>query len=217
MQVEVWSDVVCPWCYIGKRRLERALESFDHADEVEVVWRSYELDPAAPVRREGDPAVRLARKYGLSVDRARAAQERITALAALEGLDYHLDQAAGGNTLDAHRLIHLAQEQGMGDVMKERLLRTHLVEARPIGDHDTLVQVAVEVGLARDEVEQLLDGDDLVDAVRADEQRAVDLDVTGVPFFLVDGRLGIPGAQDRELLVRVLDRGWATRSDEPVD
>jgi len=217
MQVEVWSDVVCPWCYIGKRRLERALESFDHADEVEVVWRSYELDPAAPVRREGDPAVRLARKYGLSVDRARAAQERITALAALEGLDYHLDQAAGGNTLDAHRLIHLAQEQGMGDVMKERLLRAHLVEARPIGDHDTLVQVAVEVGLARDEVEQLLDGDDLVDAVRADEQRAVDLDVTGVPFFLVDGRLGIPGAQDRELLVRVLDRGWATRSDEPVD
>ena len=124
MLVEIWSDVVCPWCYIGKRRFERALESFDHADEVEVVWRSFELDPSAPPRREGDPAQRLARKYGLSVDQARAAQERITGLAALEGLDYHLDRAAGGNSLDAHRLIHLAQGVGLGDAMKERESRS---------------------------------------------------------------------------------------------
>jgi predicted DsbA family dithiol-disulfide isomerase len=218
--VEIWSDVVCPWCYIGKRRFERALESFDHADEVEVVWRSYELDPSAPPRREGDPAARLARKYGLSVDRARAAQARITDLAALEGLDYHLDRAAGGNSLDAHRLIHLAQHHGLGDAMKERLLRAHLVEALPIGDRSTLVGLATEVGLDHDEVEQMLDGDELVDDVRADERRAVELDVTGVPFFLVDGRLGVPGAQDSELFLRTLDRAWAQAHephlDEPV-
>jgi predicted DsbA family dithiol-disulfide isomerase len=215
--VEIWSDVVCPWCYIGKRRFERALASFDHADEVEVLWRSYELDPNAPPRREGDPAVRLARKYGISVDQAHAAQHHLTTLAAEEGLDYQLDQAAGGNSLDAHRLIHLAQRQGLGDAMKERLLRAHLVEARPIGDRSTLVDLAIEVGLGRAEVEQMLEGDDLVDAVRADEQRAVALEVIGVPFFLVDGRLGIPGAQDSDLFLRMLERAWARAHEQPLD
>ncbi len=217
MLVEIWSDVICPWCYIGKRRFERALESFDHADEVEVVWRSYELDPSAPPRREGDPAVRLARKYGISVDQAHAAQHRLTTLAAEEGLDYHLDAAAGGNSLDAHRLIHLAQRHGLGDAMKERLLRAHLVEARPIGDRPTLVDLATEVGLDRDEVARMLDSDELVDEVRADEQRAIELEITGVPFFLVDGRLGVPGAQDTDLFLRMLQRAWTNAHESPLD
>ena len=210
--VEIWSDVICPWCYIGKRRFEHARASFEHGDEVEVAWRSYELDPRAPRQREGDPAVRLARKYGMSVDHARAAQERITALAAREGLDYHLDRAAGGNTLDAHRLIHLAQAQGLGDAMKERLLRAHLVEALPIGDPPTLVELAAEVGIDRADTERMLGGDELVDAVRSDEQRAVDLEVTGVPFFLFDGRMAIGGAQDPDLFLRVLQRAWSTQA-----
>jgi predicted DsbA family dithiol-disulfide isomerase len=210
LPVEIWSDVICPWCYIGKRRFEHALESFDHADEVEVVWRSYELDPRAPSRREGDPAERIARKYGLSIDQARAAQDRITRLAAAEGLDYHLDRAAGGNTLDAHRLIHLAQDQGKGDAMKERLLRAHLVEALPIGDPATLAELAGEAGVDPADAAALLAGDELVDAVRADERRAVELEVTGVPFFLFDGRMPIGGAQDPELFLRVLQRAWAT-------
>jgi predicted DsbA family dithiol-disulfide isomerase len=215
--VEIWSDVICPWCYIGKRRFERALGSFEHADEVEVVWRSYELDPSAPAIREGDPAERLARKYGMSVDQAHAAQARITGLADQEGLEYHLERAAGGNSLDAHRLIHLAQRHGLGDAMKERLLRAHLVEALPIGDRATLADLATEVGLDRDEVEGMLDGDELVDEVRADERRAIELDVTGVPFFLVDGRLGLPGAQDSELFLRMLDRAWANAHAPDVD
>jgi len=210
MRVEIWSDVICPWCFIGKRRFERALEGFDHADEVDVVWRSYELDPRAPRQREGDPAVRIARKYGLSIDQAVAAQDRITRLAAAEGLEYHLDRAAGGNTFDAHRLIHFAQDRGLGDAMKERLLRAHLVEARPIGDPATLAALAGEVGVDRGDAESLLAGDELADAVRADEQRAVELEVTGVPFFLFDGRMPIGGAQDPELFLRVLQRAWAT-------
>ena len=210
LRVEIWSDVICPWCYIGKRRFERALASFEHADDVEVVWRSYELDPTAPARRDGDPAERLARKYGLSVDQARAAQHRLTMLAAEEGLDYQLARAAGGNTLDAHRLIHFAQDRGLGDAMKERLLRAHLVEALPIGDVATLVGLASEVGLDPAEVERLLAGDELVEAVRADERRAVELEVTGVPFFLFDERMAIGGAQDPGLFLRVLQRAWAT-------
>jgi predicted DsbA family dithiol-disulfide isomerase len=213
VQVEIWSDVVCPWCYIGKRRFEEALSGFEHAQAVEVVWRSFELDPSAPPVREGDPAERLARKYGMSVERARAAQQQLTELAATEGLDYHLERAAGGNTLDAHRLIHLAAAAGRGDAMKERLLRAHLVEARPIGDRATLIELAAEVGLDPDEVESMLESDALVAEVRADERRAVELDVTGVPFFLVDGRVAMPGAQSADLLGRLLDRAWTTSAE----
>ncbi len=214
MHVEIWSDVVCPWCYIGKRRFETALAGFAQRDQVEVVWRAYELDPNAPIRREGDPAERLARKYGISVDQARASQAQLTELAATEGLDYHLDRAAGGNTFDAHRLIHLAAAVGLGDAMKERLLRAHLVEAAPIGDRATLVALATEVGIDPDAAEEMLAGDDYVDAVRADELAARELDVTGVPFFLFDGRLGIAGAQSPDLLARVLERAWA--ESQPV-
>ena len=209
MQVEIWSDVVCPWCYIGKRRLETALAGFADRDQIEVVWRSYELDPNAPARREGDPAERLARKYGISVDQARASQAQLTELAAAEGLDYHLERAAGGSTFDAHRLIHLATDAGLGDAMKERLLRAHLVEAEPIGDRDTLVALAGEVGLDPAAVGRMLASDAYADAVRTDELRARELDVTGVPFFLFDGRLGIAGAQSPEVLGRVLERAWS--------
>ncbi len=209
MQVEIWSDVVCPWCYIGKRRFEAALSGFAERDQIEVVWRSYELDPRAPARRDGDPAERLARKYGISIDQARSSQAQLTELAAGEGLDYHLDQAGGGNTFDAHRLIHLATDAGLGDAMKERLLRAHLVEAAPIGDRATLVALASEVGLDPDAVEAMLASDAYTDAVRTDELRARELDITGVPFFLFDGRLGIAGAQSPEMLSRVLERAWS--------
>jgi predicted DsbA family dithiol-disulfide isomerase len=210
MQVEIWSDVVCPWCYIGKRRFETALARFDHRDDVEVVWRSFELDPTAPARREGDPIEHLARKYGMPHGQARATYARITELAAAEGLEYHLDIAQRGNTFDAHRLIHLAAAGGMGDEMKERLMRAYFVESEPIGERETLVRLTADVGLVPDEVDRVLASDEYAADVRADERRATEIDVTGVPFFLVDGRLGLPGAQDPDLLLRVLDRGWST-------
>lgn len=211
MQVDIFSDVVCPWCAIGKRRFEAALGRFEHADEIEVVWRAFELDPNAPARREGDYADRLARKYGMSREHAVAAHENLTATAAAEGLDFHFDRAQPGNTFDAHRLLHYAVETGPGlqDALKERLFLAYFTEGEPIGDPETLVRLAAEVGLDRQQCAEILASDRYAAAVRADEREAHELEVTGVPFFVVDGKFGIPGAQDAETILGVLRRAWA--------
>ena len=209
MRIDIWSDVVCPWCYIGKRRLEKALDLFEHADEVEVHWRSFELDPSAPPVRPGDPAERLARKYGISIDQARNANARLTALAQGEGLEYRLTSTRSGNSFDAHRLIHLAAETGQQSEMKERLLSAYLCEEQAIGEPDTLYDQAVKVGLDAGRVRRLLDGDEFADAVRADEAEAANREITAVPFILIDDRFGIPGAQDTDTIVAILRRAWA--------
>jgi predicted DsbA family dithiol-disulfide isomerase len=211
MKVDIWSDVVCPWCYLGKRRFESAVSAFEHGTEVDVRWRSFELDPRAPAVREGDPTARLASKYGLSVEQARAAQDRLTALAAAEGLQYRLDRTQPGNTFDAHRLIHLAGERGIQDRVKERLLAAYLCDGQPIGDPDVLLEVATSAGLGAVEVKELLDGDGYAGDVRADEMEAREREITGVPFFLVDGAFGIPGAQETDTMLTVLRRAWARR------
>ncbi len=218
MLVEVWSDVVCPWCYIGKRRLEAALDRFDHAAAVEVRWRSYQLDPFAPVRRDGDPAARLAGKYGLTYDQAVAAQDRLTRTAAEEGIEFHLDRAKWGNTFDAHRLLHLAGEAGIQDAVKERLLAAYFTEAQPVGEPDTLLTLVVDAGLDRAAAEEVLAGDRFGGEVRADEAAAAALGVTGVPFFVFGGRYAVGGAQPADLLLQVLDRAWEETSQavEPV-
>jgi predicted DsbA family dithiol-disulfide isomerase len=209
MRIDIWSDVVCPWCYLGKRRLERALSEFEHVDEVEVRWRSFELDPNAPPVREGDPAARLARKYGISVDQARAASQRLTTLAAAEGLAYRLEALRPGNSFNAHRLIHLAGERGLQDQVKERLLAAYFCEGQAIGDADVLLSQATAAGLDGAEVKEVLEGDAYADAVRADEAEAVGREITGVPFFLVGGRFAIPGAQEPDTILAILRRAWA--------
>src|SRR5947209_7827059 len=141
MQVEIWSDVVCPWCYVGKRRFEQALEKFEHADDVTVTYRAFELDPHAPAERTGDHDERLARKYGLSVDRARQLNAQMTETAAGEGLEFRFDRMRGGNTFDAHRLLHLAAEHGKQLELKERLLRATFTDGEPIGERDTLARL----------------------------------------------------------------------------
>jgi predicted DsbA family dithiol-disulfide isomerase len=211
MRVDIWSDVVCPWCYLGKRRFESAVSAFEHAPDIQIRWRSFELDPHAPAVREGDPAARLASKYGLSVEQARAAQDRLTALAAAEGLRYRLDRTRPGNTFDAHRLIHLAGERGIQDRVKEGLLAAYLCDGQPIGDPDALLTVATSAGLDSVEVNELLDGDGYADEVRADEREAREREITGVPFFLIDGAFSIPGAQESETVLAVLRRAWARR------
>ncbi len=208
VRIDIWSDVVCPWCYIGKRRLERALADFEHRDQVEVHWRSFELDPHAPAVREGDPAGRLARKYGISVDQAQAASERLSALAAGEGLQYRLQTARSGNSFNAHRLLHLAEERGRQDQLKERLLAAYLCEGLAIGDTNVLLTQAVSVGLDPTEVREVLESDAYAEDVRADEADAAEREINGVPFFLVGGRFGIPGAQEVDTLVAVLRRAW---------
>ena len=209
MRVEVWSDVVCPWCYIGKRNLEAALERFEHRDEVEVVWRAFELDPGAPARREGAYAERLARKYRTTVEEAQAMTDRMTAAGAAVGLDLRFDLARPGNTLDAHRLLHLAARHGLQGALKERLLAATFGEGEAIGEREVLVRLAVEVGLPADEVAEVLAAGTFADEVRAEEAEAARLDITGVPFFVVDRTFGISGAHPPEALARVLRKAWA--------
>jgi predicted DsbA family dithiol-disulfide isomerase len=212
VRVEVWSDVVCPWCYVGKRRLESALELFDHRDEVGVVWRSFELDPAAPRQRDGSAAEHLGRKYGMSGDQVAASWARLTALAEAEGLEFHLDRARGGSTFDAHRLIHLGAEHGLQDEVKERFLRGYFTESLPIGEPDVLDPLAVEAGLPPAAVTEVLATDRFADAVREDERRARLLGIAGVPFFAIADRYGVSGAQSAELLLEALAVAWADRT-----
>jgi predicted DsbA family dithiol-disulfide isomerase len=200
----------CPWCAVGKRRFETALKSFEHADEIDVVWRAFELDPRAPARREGDYADRLARKYGMSREQAEAAHMELTSVAAAEGLDFHFERTQPGNTFDAHRLLHHAREKGLDvqGALKERLLLAYFSEGAAIGDPETLVGLATEVGLDPQECADILASDRYGEAVRADERDAVELGVTGVPFFVFDGKFGIPGAQDADTILTVLQRAW---------
>src|SRR5262249_15944905 len=156
MQVDVWSDVVCPWCYVGKRRLEGALGRFPHRDEIVVRWRSFELDPSAPRRRELSPAEHLARKYGMTPDQVAASGERRTAVGAADGLEYHLDRTQGGNSLDAHRLIQLGAEHGLADAVQERLMRAYFTESAAIGEPDVLEVLAVDAGLRPEHVRDVL-------------------------------------------------------------
>ncbi|WP_034274606.1 DsbA family oxidoreductase [Haloechinothrix halophila] len=214
MRIDIWSDIVCPWCAIGKAHLDLALAQFEHADEVEVVWRSFELDPAAPAVREGDYAEMLARKYGTSVEGGQDMVRRMTNTAAQSGLRFHLDRARPGNSFDAHRLVHLAADRGRQHAVKERFLRAYLTEGEAIGEHDTLQRLATDAGLDPGEVRDVLASDAYADAVRADERAAADVGISGVPLFLVDGRLAIPGAQSSDIILQTLRRAWRER--QPV-
>ena len=206
--IEIWSDVVCPWCYIGKRRLEAALARFEHRDEASVVWRSFELDPQAERDPAAPAAERLAAKYGMSVEEAAARQAQIAALAAEEGLEYHMDRTRGGNSFDAHRLIQLGKARGAQDAVKERLMRAHFTEGERIGDPETLARLAAEAGLDAAEARAVLASDQYADAVREDEDLARRIGINGVPFFVLGRRYGVSGAQPADVLLQALDQSW---------
>jgi predicted DsbA family dithiol-disulfide isomerase len=208
LPVEIWSDVVCPWCYVGKRRFEAALAAFEHRGEVDVTWRSFELDPTAPRVRERRPAEALAAKYGMTVQEAEASQQRLTELAAQEGLEYHLDRTRGGNSFDAHRLIHLGAAHDLQDAVTERLMCAYFTEGEPIGDPERLVRLAREAGLAPEAARAALAGDAYADAVRADENLAHRIGINGVPFFVLGRRYGVSGAQPAELLLQALHKAY---------
>ena len=212
MRIEVWSDVVCPWCYVGKRRLESALSHFPFRDEIEVVWRSFELDPDAPRRRDGTAAEHLALKYGMSEEQVVASWARLTELAAAEGLEYHLDRTQGGSSFDAHRLIHLGAEHGRQDEVKERFLRAYFTEGEAIGEPSVLRRLALEAGLPADEIDDVFATDRFAAGVREDENRARLLGINGVPFFAIDERYGVSGAQSAELLLEAITTAWAERT-----
>jgi len=208
MKVEIWSDVVCPWCYIGKRRFEQAVERFEHADEVEVVWRSFELDPGAPRVRTEPHAQHLARKYGVSLQQVEAMDARLIGEAKKEGLQFHLAESKGGNTFDAHRLIHFAAGSDRAGEMKERLMKAYFTEGVAIGERAELVRLAVEIGFDEADVKAMLSSDRFASEVRADEARARAFGISGVPFFAVDERYGVSGAQPADALLDVLRQAY---------
>ena len=208
MQVEIWSDIACPWCYTGKRRFERALAEFEHRDDVTVTWRSFELDPNAPKQHGVAQPELLARKYGTTREEAEGMNARMTATAASEGLTFNLDKVQVGNTFDAHRLLHFANTQGKREALVERLFKAYLSEGALLSDVDTLTALAEEVGLDARAVGAMLSTDQFADAVRADEAQATAIGATGVPFFVLGGRYGVSGAQPHEVLLGAIKQAW---------
>ena len=205
MRVDIWSDVVCPFCYIGKKRLEAA--AAQAGVELEVHWHSYELDPEAPVRQEVSNSERLAQKYGRTLAEVEEMQRNIAAMAAEEGIQFNWENANSGNTFNAHRIIHLAQSKGLGSEAKEAFFYSYMTQGLPIGERETIEDVAARIGLNPVEVDDLLNSDEFADFVKFDEDVARDqLKVTGVPFFVFDQRIALAGAQPREVFLQVMEK-----------
>ncbi|MFD7438265.1 DsbA family oxidoreductase [Streptomyces sp. NPDC059861] len=213
MRVEIWSDIACPWCYVGKARFEKALAAFPHRDGVEVVHRSFELDPGRAKDDVQPVLTMLAKKYGMSPAQAQAGEDNLGAQAAAEGLDYRTRDRDHGNTFDMHRLLHLAKEHGRQDELVQRLYRANFAEERSVfNDDERLVEIAVGAGLDEAEVRKVLsDPQAYADEVRADEREAARLGANGVPFFVLDRKYGVSGAQPTEVFERALSQAWGER------
>jgi predicted DsbA family dithiol-disulfide isomerase len=211
LTVEIWSDVLCPFCYIGKREFELALARFPHKDSVLVEWKSFELDPHAPSRGDEDTYTMLARKYGMSREEAKVRAAGVSERAKSVGLHYDLDRAVIANSFQAHRLIQLAKTKGSGDAMEERLFKAYFTEGAHIGDSTTLVRLGTEIGLDPDEVSAMLAGDAFTEAVRIDEYEAQQFGIRGVPFFAIDRKYGISGAQSADHILGALEQAWKER------
>jgi predicted DsbA family dithiol-disulfide isomerase len=211
MTIEIWSDVVCPFCYIGKREFEKALAQFPERDNVQVVWKSFELDPDAPAKSELDMYGMLVQKYGGTREDAKARVAGVVERAKTVGLDYNMDIAVVGSSFDAHRLLQFAKTKDKGDAMKERLLNAYFTEGAHLADVPTLIKLASEVGLDGGGVATMLSTTAFTDEVRADEHEAQQIGVRGVPFFVIDRKFSVSGAQQSEAFLGALQQAWEAR------
>jgi predicted DsbA family dithiol-disulfide isomerase len=211
VRVDIWSDVVCPWCYVGKARFDRALAAFEHREEVVVRFHSYELNPSLP-RGGSEPLLAaLARKFsGTPAEEIQGMEHRVADAARVEGLAYRCDRR-NGNTFDLHRLLHLAGDAGVQAAAVRALNQAHFAEARDVFDQEVAVEVFCAAGLDAAEVRRVLAGDAYGERVFADERAAHDLRITGVPFFVVDRTVGVCGARSTDLFARALEQAWARR------
>lgn len=216
MKIEVWSDFVCPFCYIGKRRMESALEDFPHKDKISVAYKSYELDPNADENPGVNMHELLAKKFGMSVEEAKKKNMDVAKQAAAVGLTYNFDDMKSTNTFDAHRVAQYATKHGKGKEITERLLHAYFTESKLISDHETLVALAKEVGMDADEVASLLHLNKYGNMVRDDEDQARQIGVQGVPFFVFNEKYAVSGAQPTEVFKEVLEKVWEEESKEPV-
>lgn len=211
LQIEIWSDFVCPFCYMGKRRFEEALRQFQHRESIEIIFRSFELDPNSRRDVSINLVDHLAEKYSITPAAAKANIENITMQAKMMGLEYHMEQAIQANTFDAHRLTHFAKTFELMDAMTERLMQAHFTEGLNIGDHEVLVTLAEEVGLNGIDVQRVLSQGLYGEEVRMDQQKARDLGIRSVPNFLIDGRQTVSGAQPIRVFLKALEDAWGTR------
>jgi len=216
LRVDIWSDIACPWCYVGKRRFEAALHDFPQRDQVEIVWHSFELDPTAPSDTPLQMGEMLAQKYSRTSAQAQEMLDSMTQTAAGEGLEYHFEKTRLTNTFLAHQLIHLAADHGKQDAMKERLLSAYMSEGQHVGDVETLVTLAEQVGLNAPEVRTALERGKYAGAVRQDEAQAQALGISGVPFFVLGGKYGVSGAQGGEVFRSALEQVWAETHPAPL-
>lgn len=215
MLLEIWSDVACPFCFIGKRNMEAALEQFEHADEVEIRWRSFQLAPDAPRDVPGTQLEHLAQKYGRTLEEAAQMQERVVRMGAESGLELAPDRVRLTNTFDAHRLLQLAHAAGRQDELKERLLQAYHADGEHLGDPATLTRLAVDAGLDEAQVTATLEGDDFAPEVHRDVEQAVDFGLQGVPAFVLDRRMGLTGAQPPEVLLQGLRKAYEAGTATP--
>ncbi|WP_410513925.1 DsbA family oxidoreductase [Paenibacillus sp. BR2-3] len=216
MKIDVWSDYACPFCYIGKRRLENALSQFPHRDKVEVVFRSFQLDPSAKVNGNKDIHDVLAGKYGMSRDKAKEMNEQVGEQARGVGLDFHFDTMVHTNTFDSHRLSHYASGQGKGAEMSERLLRAYFTDSLNLGERSVLVSLAAEMGLDQAETAAMLESDAYIHEVNGDIEEGQRLGITGVPFFVINNKYAVSGAQPGPVFTEVLDTVWAEEQEAPA-
>jgi predicted DsbA family dithiol-disulfide isomerase len=217
VRVDIWSDVVCPWCYIGKRRFDKGLAAFEHADDVEVVYHSFELDPEIEPGQAGRVLEMLAAKYRMSPAQAAQAEDRVAVAAAADGLGYTVDRVIG-NTFDAHRLMHLAGDLGRAELLLQRLYQAYFAEGRSVFDAESLAALAGDAGIDPGEARRALDDGSYADAVRADEDQAREVGISSVPFFVIDWKYGFSGARPAELLTEALREAWnaGPTSGEPA-
>jgi predicted DsbA family dithiol-disulfide isomerase len=210
MNIEVWADVVCPWCYIGKRNLDAALDLFAHRNQITVIWRSFELDPSVQAGDERPMTDVLAEKYGTSVEEILVSQARVTALGEKAGIFFALDQTRNVNSFEAHRLVQFAAKFGVQDQMVERLFAAYFTEGQRTDDHGVLARCAQEVGIDIDEATDVLASDAYADDVRIAESAAHEIGIRGVPFYVIDRKYAVSGAQGPDVLLDVLNEAWAS-------
>lgn len=201
MKVEIWSDIACPWCYLGKHRFEAALSQFEGREDVEVSYRAFQLDPAAPPTQPGTLNETLSKKFNVPLAQAEAMNAQMTERGVADGVEFHFDRARPANTFDAHRLVHFAGAQGKGAEMKERLFEAYFRDGLVVSDAATLVGLAAELGL---DAKPVVASGEFGDSVRLDMDQARELGISGVPFFVFDQTYGVSGAQTAEVLLQAL-------------
>lgn len=217
MKIEIWSDVMCPFCYIGKRHFEKALEAFPGKEDIEVEWKSFQLNPDMETEPGKHINEYLAEKKGWTIEQARQANEYVTGMAAAAGLQYDMDKAVVANSFDAHRMIQLAKRSGVGDAMEENLFRAYFTEGRNIADHATLIELAGRAGVDKTKAAEVLSGKELADAVEQDIYEAQQISVRGVPFFVLNDRYAVSGAQPVEAFAGALETAWKEwKQDRPA-